>query len=233
MSGGKVLSLLILATSSWFACTQIRNLPIFKISKVIITGNASPRIKKSGTLKLIEGKTIFEVDIKELENFIKKDPWIKNAEVRRIPPSTIHIISSLREPICQIEVKLENKTVYPLVDREGLVITIKKKKSKIPTVMGVKLKTIKKGAKLNSAKIQKAVKGLRFLYERNRKFWKMVKEVRFSKRGVDIILKGGVKAFMGKEFSMKALVKLYIILKKIKGKLKLKYIDLRFDYGIR
>jgi cell division protein FtsQ len=91
----------------------------FQVQKVIVKGNS--RLSAGEMEALItglRGASIISVDLMDFRDRLKKSPWVADAALRRVLPSTIEIFISERMPIglCRL-----GTDVY-LLDRTGMII---------------------------------------------------------------------------------------------------------------
>lgn len=92
---------------------------LFRIKKLEISGNdrlTDKQIEKICSID--EGTSLTRVPLKEIEDRLKKDPWIKDAKLSRSFPNTLKIKVAERTPMALIPVEDGNA----VVDKDGLVL---------------------------------------------------------------------------------------------------------------
>ena len=96
----------------------------------------------------VEGKNIFEVDIKKHANFIKtKHPEFQKVDLRRSFPNELLLVIDLRKPFARLRLNLarsfKKKSGYILVDEEGYVLpSLKTAQAKeLPLIIGAETRT--------------------------------------------------------------------------------------------
>lgn len=70
-------------------------------------------------LNLTYGRPLLGLDLEELREEIKKQSWVKEAEVRRVLPSNLKITINERKPIAIWQIGKK----YNLIDSDGVVLT--------------------------------------------------------------------------------------------------------------
>ena len=113
------------------AVVVVINLPYFNVENVSVIGNK--RVEDAEIRRLSEMED--EQKICGLNSFlaahkVKVNPYIENAKVDRVFPSTIKIIVTEKEPAAQLATpKKENKKrKYVAIDSDGVVLEISDKK---------------------------------------------------------------------------------------------------------
>ncbi|MEG1311062.1 MAG: FtsQ-type POTRA domain-containing protein [Romboutsia sp.] len=108
-----ILSLIFMITISMYS---ILNSSLFNTNKVSIEGNkkvTKEEIKREIDIK--KEKNIFMYDMKKIENVIKKNPYIKDVEVKRKFPDELQILISEKE----IYGIIKDKEDYCYIDENG------------------------------------------------------------------------------------------------------------------
>jgi cell division protein FtsQ len=96
--------------------------PIFGVRNVSIDGaryTAQATIAQADDM--VRGKSIFSVDLGAVESFLKTDPWVRDAQVKRRFPSTVFFDISERKPIAWY---LGSDNQARVIDIDGRVITV-------------------------------------------------------------------------------------------------------------
>jgi len=96
--------------------------PIFGVRHVSIEGSKYvSQLTLGNAKKMVKGKSIFSVDLGAVEDFLKTDPWVRDAQAKRRFPSTVFIDIAERKPVAWY-VGSDNQA--RVIDVEGRVITV-------------------------------------------------------------------------------------------------------------
>ncbi len=91
-----------------------------RLERVTFEGNKyTGQEELADQLELTYGKPILGLDLEELRMDIKKQSWVKDAEVRRVLPSNIKITIDERKPIAIWQLGKK----FNLIDSDGVVLT--------------------------------------------------------------------------------------------------------------
>lgn len=96
--------------------------PIFGVRNVSVDG---ARYTAEATLAraddMVRGKSIFSLDLGAVEELLKSDPWVRDAQVKRRFPSTVSFDISERKPVAWY---LGSDNQARVIDIDGRVITV-------------------------------------------------------------------------------------------------------------
>ena len=96
---GSLIILLILGLIS-FLLLELRRGLFFKLEEVIIYGNH--RAKESEIIEMVGvrvGSSLLKIRLEEIECRVKRNPWVKEAVARLIPPGRLTITVEERRPV--------------------------------------------------------------------------------------------------------------------------------------
>ena len=102
-----------------WAVYAVSNLAFFKIDRVIVIGNH--RLASGEVRALLDGisqQTIFHIDLEEFRQRLLDSPWVADATLRRVFPSTVEVRVDERTPLAVARL---NRQAY-LVDATGVII---------------------------------------------------------------------------------------------------------------
>lgn len=115
MVGGVFLAVLIGA-----AAVGVTRSPLFAITGVRVAGVRGEHVQVvRDTARIAKGQNLMSADFDDALARTEALPWVADAEVRRVPPSTVVIDVTPRKPIAIVA----NAAGSWLVDRDGAVIT--------------------------------------------------------------------------------------------------------------
>ncbi|MEK6560822.1 MAG: FtsQ-type POTRA domain-containing protein, partial [Nitrospirota bacterium] len=128
----------------------------FTVQSVRITGNNFVTMEElSPYLQRVKGNNIFKLDIADMANRLRNNPWIKDVSVRRELPSSIAINIVERTPA----VYINSKNGLYLSDEEGILLGEKGASSfGLPVVYGISLEGTGTGEKTNSEALFAAIR---------------------------------------------------------------------------
>lgn len=96
--------------------------PLFGVRNVLVDG---ARYTSKSTLdaadELVRGKSVFSLDLGAVEEVLKADPWVRDAQAKRRFPSTVVLDIAERKPIAWY---LGADNQARVIDIEGRVITV-------------------------------------------------------------------------------------------------------------
>ena len=104
---------------SYVGATLVLNAPFFRVDQLTIRG--TERLSRGEVLALLEGVkggSVLLVDLEVWQRRLMTLPWVRDAALRRILPSTIEVVVTERTPVglARIEMRLY------LVDAQGVII---------------------------------------------------------------------------------------------------------------
>jgi len=96
--------------------------PLFGVRNVVIEG---ARYTAQSTLEsaddLVRGKSVFSLDLGAVEEVLKADPWVRDAQAKRRFPSTVVVDIAERKPVAWY---LGTDNQARVIDIDGRVITV-------------------------------------------------------------------------------------------------------------
>lgn len=96
--------------------------PLFGVRNVVVDGaRYTSKITLTEAQEMVRGKSIFSLDLGAVEDALKADPWVRDAQVKRRFPSTVSFDISERTPIAWY-VGFDNQA--RVIDIDGRVITV-------------------------------------------------------------------------------------------------------------
>jgi cell division septal protein FtsQ len=117
---GRVVLVAGLAGAAGFGATRaIMASPLLLVGRVLVRGNA--RVSTAQVQKLVEdmqGQHILLVDLDEFRRRLAESPWVADATMRRLLPSTIEVRIAERTPMA---IARAGARLY-LVDEHGVVV---------------------------------------------------------------------------------------------------------------
>jgi cell division protein FtsQ len=90
----------VLAYSGWSIAHRIVNSPTFDLRRIELDG--ASRASADGIreeLSVLLGRNVFELDLRAVEQLLKRDRWIRTASVKRVLPDTLRLRLTEREPV--------------------------------------------------------------------------------------------------------------------------------------
>jgi cell division protein FtsQ len=112
---GSVLVVVLLAAGA-FAITRS---PLFAVDEVRVLGVAGDRAEQVRTVAAVApGERLLSVDLEAVRASVAGLPWVRDAVVTRVPPSTVQVAVAAREPVAVVA--LPGATW--LLDAEGVVV---------------------------------------------------------------------------------------------------------------
>ena len=218
----KYLALLILLTSvgvviAWFVLT----IPYFCITKVEVKG--AERLSKEVILKwaaIPRQSSIFRVNLKDVSERITLASKIKQAEVRRIFPSTLLILIQERSPFAYL--KKESRIFE--IDEEGVLIGEAVEKQHLPLITGP-------GVSPDEA--QKIEMGVKILASFQKSGLPLSRIDIINENSLVGYLEKGPRVYLGEDHLLDYLSYLPLILQDAnKVDRRVKYLDLRFNQQV-
>lgn len=136
---------LIIGFVGWNFFYFVFNSKYCNIKEVIIKGNnylSKEEVYSRSHINL--GENIFRLDINQSIDFLKQEPWIKEAEIKRIIPNRIIISIEERRPSVIIGIE----EGFFLADKEGRILsTVNMEEDfKLPLITGLKDKQVGVGS---------------------------------------------------------------------------------------
>ena len=144
----------------WNFFTFIFSSNFCNIEDVIIKGNdclSEDEIFYKSGIKL--GKNIFKLDLKKTKDFLMQEPWIKEAEIKRVIPDKIIISLKERKAAAIVHIGEE----YFSSTKEGIVLSKIDKPEEgfgLPLVLGLKLDGIKIGEIIGKPEFRTALESI-------------------------------------------------------------------------
>lgn len=93
--------------------------PLFEVGEVTVAGVDGDRADQVRAAAAVRtGARMLAVDRDRVREAVEALPWVRGAEVARVPPSTVAIAVTVREPVAVVHVAGEAW----LLDREGVVV---------------------------------------------------------------------------------------------------------------
>lgn len=134
--------------------------PFYNITAIVQTGPGHQTLSASYLAELLDlsqdkPKNIYQINLKEEQEKLKASPIIKSAILKRIPPSTLYIDYTLREPIAYLA-----DVSNTVIDEEGVVFPLKPffSPKKLPSIyLGIDQELVW-GNKLESERLAVAMK---------------------------------------------------------------------------
>lgn len=96
--------------------------PLFGVRNVVVDGaRYTSKMTLTKADDLVRGKSIFSVDLGAVEELLKADPWVRDAQVRRRFPSSVYFDIAERTPVAWY---LGSDNQARVIDVDGRVITV-------------------------------------------------------------------------------------------------------------
>ncbi|MBC8499261.1 MAG: FtsQ-type POTRA domain-containing protein [Candidatus Atribacteria bacterium] len=130
------------------------------IGEIVIRGNdylSEDEILYRAKIKL--GENTFKVDLKESKNFLMQEPWVKEAEIKRVIPNKI--IISIKERKVAAFVCIGDE--YFASSKEGIVLSnIVKTEEEfvLPLILGLEISEIKIGEIIDKPEFKTALESI-------------------------------------------------------------------------
>lgn len=116
--GLTVVLVLVVAGGRWLA-TQVIDLDLLQARQIVVRGNY--RLSTGEVLTLLDGlrgKSLLNADLDAWRDRLMSSPWVRDAALRRVLPSTVEVAIEERTPLGIARIGTE---LY-LVDEHGMVI---------------------------------------------------------------------------------------------------------------
>jgi cell division septal protein FtsQ len=113
-----VIAVVTIGLIAW-AATGLMDASMFRIDRVVVQGNH--RLASGEVRALLDGindQSIFRVDLEEFRTRLLDSPWVADAELWRMLPSTVEVHVTERAPLAIARL---NRQVY-LIDATGVII---------------------------------------------------------------------------------------------------------------
>lgn len=134
----KICILIAIAVGMYYFLTS----GFFDIQKIKVQENAYYTAEQIISMsKIKSGKNLFKTSMKEAENRMRKDPYIKNVKVSRRLPATVVISVEEREEYAAVPYG----NSYLLMDEDGLVLRKTDTAPTLPLLMGMTVKKMDPG----------------------------------------------------------------------------------------
>lgn len=121
--------------------------PYFPLKQVILLGNNTMTTEELEKQVFVDySRNIFRIDVGELAEKLREDPYTKNVKVSRRLPDTLVFELDRRSEVASIAI--ENG--FLIIDEEGIVLRLTQEVSQIakPLITGVQMDTVKVGDQL-------------------------------------------------------------------------------------
>lgn len=165
------LAVLFISVSSYQASQICKELEVNVISgenNAFLTTKQIGKIIEEGYQKPVIGVGMTTIDLRQVEEALKKSPYIKDAQVAKTFRSKLHIEVTLREPIARV-VNMDGTSLY--IDKEGIKFpTANRHSSNVPLIRGQFSETVEPMDTFRCELIRNAVPVAQFI-EKD-KFWK-------------------------------------------------------------
>lgn len=116
---GNLLVMSLVALAGYQAYQYLYYSQRFELQQVVFTGNRFANIDSlKGALDLGFPKNLMRVDLAKLRRVMESDPWVLQAQVRRVLPGTLKIDLLERQPAALAGVK---DSIH-VVDRDGVLL---------------------------------------------------------------------------------------------------------------
>lgn len=165
------LAVLFISVSSYQASQICKELEVNVISgenNAFLTTKQIGKIIQEGYQKPVIGVGMMTIDLREVEEALKKSPYIKDAQVAKTFRSKLHIEVTLREPIARV-VNMDGTSLY--IDKEGIKFpTANRHSSNVPLIRGQFSETVEPMDTFRCELIRNAIPVAQFI-EKD-KFWK-------------------------------------------------------------
>ncbi len=114
-----LLRSVVLGGAGWYAAQAVTDSPTLRVSEIHVRGNQ--HLARGDVLALLaglEGQHVLQTDLEEWRRRVLGSPWVEQAALRRVLPSTVEVVIRERLPIAIGRIRGD---LY-LVDEQGLVI---------------------------------------------------------------------------------------------------------------
>lgn len=114
-----LVAVVVLGGAGWYAAQAVTDAPTLRVSEIHVRGNQHlARGEVLALLAGLEGQHLLQTDLEEWRRRVLSSPWVEQAAVRRVLPSTVEVVIRERLPIAVARISGD---LY-LVDEQGLVI---------------------------------------------------------------------------------------------------------------
>ncbi len=140
----------VLIAAGIFFCMS----PTFNITEIKVYGNEKIDTNTISSLSKIQiGENIFRTSKKDIQNYIKQEPYVENVNIRRKLPNIIEINIQERKPSYMIEY-LNN---YAYINNQGYILEISEQKLQTPIIIGIstQVEQIEQGKRLQQEDLEK------------------------------------------------------------------------------
>lgn len=109
----------VLGGAGWYAAQAVTDAPALRVSDIHIRGNQHlSRGEVLALLSGLEGQHLLQADLEVWRRRLLGSPWVEQAALRRVLPSTVEVVIRERTPMAIGRIRGD---LY-LVDDEGMVI---------------------------------------------------------------------------------------------------------------
>ena len=109
----------VLGGAGWYAAQVVTDSPALRVSQIHVRGNQ--HLARGDVLALLaglEGEHLLQTDLEQWRRMVLGSPWVEQAVLRRVLPSTVEVVIRERTPMAIGRIRGD---LY-LVDEQGLVI---------------------------------------------------------------------------------------------------------------
>ena len=109
----------VLGGAGWYAAQVVTDSPALRVSQIHVRGNQ--HLARGDVLALLaglEGEHLLLTDLEQWRRMVLGSPWVEQAVLRRVLPSTVEVVIRERTPMAIGRIRGD---LY-LVDEQGLVI---------------------------------------------------------------------------------------------------------------
>jgi len=154
----RTLKILFILTLLVGLSLYVASLPIWKINEVVVNGAKLLSAKEIKTLAAIPlSENLFFVNLSRTRANLAKIPAIKDFSIYRIPPGTILISLTERQPIATVVFAKRSA----IIDQEGYILNRKSSISlnipniaDLPVISGISERAVDRGEKINEKTAQ-------------------------------------------------------------------------------
>jgi cell division protein FtsQ len=120
LSAGRLLTAVgVLGGGGWYAAQTVTDAQALRVTDIRVRGNQHlARGEVMALLAGLEGEHLLQTDLEVWRRRVLGSPWVQQAALRRVLPSTVEVLIRERMPIAIGRIRGD---LY-LVDQEGLVI---------------------------------------------------------------------------------------------------------------
>ncbi len=210
--------------------------PYFVVTNLrITTDRFYPKEDVAVRGNIRSGESIFSIDVWQIASALRKDPRVKDVQVRKVFPSTLDITMAIREEYAYLT--LPEKQRFYMMDREGYIISVSDAQTlrpEFPVIVdgATTRRRIALGSKHLTGNVSNSFFVLEYLKGEGYYGTLEVKEVIIDRlNSLSLVVKDGLEIKLGTTRLIENMQKLPHLIKIFEEEknAKFKYIDLRFD----